>query len=81
MYCVLRTRSSQCFLTMQSMCIVLLLLSITSGKVSAGLNYGEALTKSLLYFEAQRSGKLPSDQIVEWRGDSAPGDGSDVNVI
>ena len=80
MYCVLRTRSSQCFLTIQSMCIVLLLLS-TSGKVSAGLNYGEALTKSLLYFEAQRSGKLPSDQRVQWRGDSAPGDGSDVHVI
>ncbi|CAG7881119.1 unnamed protein product [Brassica rapa] len=79
MYCVLRTRSSQCFLTIQSMCIVLLLLS-TSGKVSAGLNYGEALTKSLLYFEAQRSGKLPSDQRVQWRGDSAPGDGSDVHI-
>ncbi|KAF8113867.1 hypothetical protein N665_0045s0105 [Sinapis alba] len=80
MYCVLRTRSSQCFLTIKSMCVVLLLLSITSGKVCAGLNYGEALTKSLLYFEAQRSGKLPSDQIVQWRGDSAPGDGSDAHI-
>ncbi|KAJ4866195.1 Endoglucanase 15 [Raphanus sativus] len=80
MYCVIRPRSSQCFLTIKSMCIVLLLLSIASGKVSAGLNYGEALTKSLLYFEAQRSGKLPSDQRVQWRGDSAPGDGSDVHI-
>ncbi|XP_056850679.1 endoglucanase 14-like [Raphanus sativus] len=45
-----------------------------------GANYGEALTNTLLYFEAQRSGKLPSDQRVNWRGDSALTDGSDVDV-
>ncbi|KAG2326102.1 hypothetical protein Bca52824_008830 [Brassica carinata] len=45
-----------------------------------GANYGEALTNTLLYFEAQRSGKLPSDQRVNWRGDSALRDGSDVHV-
>jgi len=44
-------------------------------------NYGDALTKSLLYFEAQRSGKLPSNQRVTWRGDSALRDGSDAHVI
>lgn len=37
--------------------------------------YGEALTKSLLFFEAQRSGYLPSSQRVEWRGDSGLSDG------
>jgi len=57
-----------------------LLLSITCGAVSANSNYGEALTKSLLYFEAQRSGKLPLDQRVIWRGDSALRDGSDAHV-
>ncbi|XP_010058568.2 endoglucanase 14 [Eucalyptus grandis] len=43
-------------------------------------DYGTALTKSLLYFEAQRSGKLPSDQRVQWRGDSALEDGSDAGI-
>lgn len=45
------------------------------------IDYGEALTKSLLYYEAQRSGKLPSDQRVQWRGDSALQDGRDAGVI
>ena len=26
---------------------------------------------SLLFYEAQRSGKLPADNRVDWRGDSA----------
>lgn len=38
-------------------------------------DYGEALTKSLLFFEAQRSGYLPSSQRVEWRGNSGLSDG------
>ena len=29
---------------------------------------------SLLFYEAQRSGKLPADNRVDWRGDSALGD-------
>lgn len=40
-----------------------------------GHDYGEALTKSLLFFEAQRSGYLPGDQRVGWRGDSGLSDG------
>ena len=36
----------------------------------AAAAYSEALGKSLLFFEAQRSGKLPRPQRVEWRGDS-----------
>ncbi|KAJ8476759.1 hypothetical protein OPV22_020486 [Ensete ventricosum] len=41
---------------------------------------GLALTKSLLFFEAQRSGKLPPNQRVTWRGDSALNDGKDNGV-
>ena len=37
-------------------------------------NYGEVIEKSNLFYEAQRSGPLPSDQRVNWRGDSAMGD-------
>ena len=41
-------------------------------------NYGEALQKSLFFYEAQRSGDLPATNRVNWRGDSAMQDGSDV---
>lgn len=43
-------------------------------------DYGLALSKSLLFYEAQRSGKLPPDQRVTWRGDSGLKDGSDAGV-
>lgn len=42
--------------------------------------YGEALQKSLMFYELQRSGKLPPGQRNNWRGDSALGDGADVGV-
>jgi endoglucanase len=41
-------------------------------------NYGEALQKSLFFYEAQRSGDLPGSNRVNWRGDSGMQDGSDV---
>jgi endoglucanase len=41
-------------------------------------NYGEALQKSLFFYEAQRSGDLPAGNRVNWRGDSGLADGSDV---
>ncbi|CAK7349943.1 unnamed protein product [Dovyalis caffra] len=44
------------------------------------IDYGAALTKSLLYYEAQRSGKLPPNQRVQWRGDSGLKDGSDAGI-
>lgn len=43
-------------------------------------NYKEVIHKSLLFYEAQRSGYLPSNNRVEWRKDSALIDGSDVNI-
>lgn len=44
------------------------------------INYNEALTKSLIFLEAQRSGKLPSNNRLPWRGDSALDDGKEANV-
>ena len=44
------------------------------------LNYKEALTKSLIFLEAQRSGKLPPNNRLSWRGDSALDDGKEANV-
>ncbi|KAI4337194.1 hypothetical protein L6164_015640 [Bauhinia variegata] len=48
--------------------------------VNGGFNYKEALTKSLIFLEAQRSGKLPSNNRVPWRGDSGLDDGKLANV-
>lgn len=42
--------------------------------------YGDALHKSLLYFEAQRSGRLPYNQRVTWRGHSGLTDGLEQGV-
>lgn len=33
-------------------------------------NYSEVIEKSLLFYEAQRSGKLPANNRIPWRGDS-----------
>uniref|UniRef100_A0A0E0M0V0 Endoglucanase n=1 Tax=Oryza punctata TaxID=4537 RepID=A0A0E0M0V0_ORYPU len=44
------------------------------------LDYREALEKSLLYFEAQRSGRLPYSQRVTWRGHSGLTDGLQQGV-
>ncbi|MTK01668.1 glycoside hydrolase family 9 protein [Micromonospora sp. CP22] len=56
----------------------------TSGAEAAAaapdFNYAEALQKSLLFYEAQQSGKLPDWNRVSWRGDSALRDGSDVGL-
>ncbi|RKN05829.1 glycoside hydrolase family 9 protein [Streptomyces radicis] len=43
-------------------------------------NYAEALQKSMFFYEAQRSGPLPDDNRVSWRGDSALDDGADVGL-
>ncbi|WP_051476053.1 glycoside hydrolase family 9 protein [Aquimarina megaterium] len=42
-------------------------------------NYGEALQKSIFFYEVQQSGKLPDWNRVSWRDDSAINDGSGVN--
>ncbi len=43
-------------------------------------NYGEALQKSLLFYELQRSGDLPEQVRCNWRGDSGLNDGSDAGL-
>ncbi|XP_047312858.1 endoglucanase 17-like [Impatiens glandulifera] len=46
----------------------------------ASHNYREALTKSIIFFDGQRSGKLPSNQRISWRRDSGLSDGASSNV-
>ncbi|KAJ4838089.1 hypothetical protein Tsubulata_022151 [Turnera subulata] len=42
--------------------------------------YGEALSKSILFFEGQRSGVLPQDQRMSWRANSGLSDGWTYNT-
>ncbi|XP_074306111.1 endoglucanase 14-like [Silene latifolia] len=58
--------------------LIVLFLVFVNGVVS--IDYRDALTKSLLYYEAQRSGKLPSNQRVAWRGNSGLKDGQAAGV-
>lgn len=46
----------------------------------AKYDYKEVLDKSMQFFRAQRSGKLPADNGIKWRGDSALNDGKEVGV-
>ena len=43
-------------------------------------DYKDALSKSILFFEGQRSGKLPNEQRLRWRSDSGLNDGMMENV-
>lgn len=55
--------------------------SENGGKQQFGkYNYAELLQKSLWFYDAQRSGDLPDNYRVPWRGDSALNDGSDVGL-
>ncbi|KAJ4963701.1 hypothetical protein NE237_023640 [Protea cynaroides] len=45
-----------------------------------GHDYQDALSKCILFFEGQRSGSLPADQRMTWRGPSALSDGSAAGV-
>ncbi|KAJ7279858.1 hypothetical protein O6H91_Y373900 [Diphasiastrum complanatum] len=54
--------------------VVILVLQISSTSVMAW-DYAAALSNSILFYEAQRSGKLPGNQRAKWRGDSGLQDG------
>lgn len=53
---------------------------MNSSSAYSNYDYADAVGKAILFFEGQRSGKLPSNQRVQWRGDSALSDGKLQNV-
>ncbi|MEP1553507.1 MAG: glycoside hydrolase family 9 protein [Paraglaciecola sp.] len=57
--------------------VLLSTLSVFSAN-AVDVNYGEALQKSIYFYEAQQAGVLPDWNRVEWRGDSTLEDGTDV---
>ncbi|MDC7222610.1 MAG: glycoside hydrolase family 9 protein [Spirochaetales bacterium] len=55
--------------------------SSSTSRADSDYNYGEALQKSIMFYEFQRSGDLDEDnQRNNWRGDSAMDDGEDEGV-
>ncbi|XP_076930992.1 endoglucanase 17-like [Bidens hawaiensis] len=66
--------------------LLLILLTVSAAtatvrhRPTTGHNYHEALTKSILFYEGQRSGKLPPNQRISWRKDSGLSDGSSMHV-
>jgi len=51
--------------------------NVSNGKTltkAPAYNYGEALQKSIMFYEFQMSGKLPANKRNNWRSDSALGD-------
>ncbi|OEL30581.1 Endoglucanase 2 [Dichanthelium oligosanthes] len=52
-----------------------LVLAAAAQVAAAGHDYGTALSKSILYYEAQRSGRLPGGQRIAWRDNSGLLDG------
>ncbi|MCL7046388.1 hypothetical protein MKW94_022711, partial [Papaver nudicaule] len=82
-----QSRSLSCLIV--TMLVVTLVMIMVNESCSAGrdfmarnsketniIDYADALTKSILFFEGQRSGKLPANQRMTWRKDSAINDGS-----
>lgn len=64
-----------CHITALTLCSLLLCCSAFTSQ-----HYSDALEKSLLFFEGQRSGKLPPNQRLTWRADSGLSDGSSLHV-
>ncbi|KAH7668517.1 Glycoside hydrolase family 9 protein [Dioscorea alata] len=72
-----------CSLVQPLTLLALLFVLITTSHLVVSYSshdYNDALTKSILFFEGQRSGHLPSNQRLTWRGDSAVFDGSTAGV-
>ncbi|KAG2265539.1 hypothetical protein Bca52824_072618 [Brassica carinata] len=65
---------------MGKLLVIMLVCIFMAFQSLEALDYGDALNKSILFFEGQRSGKLPVNQRVLWRADSALSDGQPDNV-
>ena len=59
---------------------ILFFAMLCTSNYAQQFRYGEALQKSLLFYEAQQAGKLPNWNRVSWRGDSGLDHGQDVGL-
>ncbi|MGY3792871.1 glycoside hydrolase family 9 protein [uncultured Aquimarina sp.] len=60
--------------------LLVIFLGLQGTQVVAQFNYGEALQKSILFYESQQSGVLPDWNRVSWRSDAGVNDGQDVGL-
>jgi hypothetical protein len=60
--------------------VAVLHLLLFAPSLAAAFNYADALAKSIIFFEGQRSGKLPPGNRMPWRADSGLKDGAQYNV-
>lgn len=60
--------------------ILIWCLAVVCAATSDHHDYHDALVKSIIFFEGQRSGKLPPNQSITWRSDAGLSDGSTENV-
>jgi endoglucanase len=51
-----------------------------AAEAAAKFNYGEALQKAILFYEAQRSGPVPAWNRLDWKGPSGLQDGKDAGL-
>lgn len=60
---------SGCTSNMRIVYVALLVLGLASSAI-AQYDYGDIIRRSLLFYEAQRTGPLPATNRVPWRGNS-----------
>lgn len=60
--------------------VAVLHLLLFAPSLAVAFNYADALAKSIIFFEGQRSGKLPPGNRMPWRADSGLTDGAQYNV-
>ncbi|KAK7385250.1 hypothetical protein VNO78_30964 [Psophocarpus tetragonolobus] len=60
--------------------VTIAMMAIISVTKATSINYSDALAKSILFYEGQRSGLLPHSQRMKWRKNSALQDGHDINM-
>ncbi|PIN17825.1 Cellulase [Handroanthus impetiginosus] len=75
-----KKRQCQCMCFLPHFLVLVLSLFPTFSMSELIFDYGDALSKSLLYFEAQRSGRLPYNQRMRWRHHSGLTDGLEQGV-
>lgn len=73
-----KARHSSLRFLQQCCCVWFSIVSVVAPAHS--FDYADALSKSLLYFESRRSGRLPYDQRVTWRHHSGLTDGLEQGV-
>ncbi|PIA55140.1 hypothetical protein AQUCO_00800102v1 [Aquilegia coerulea] len=66
--------------TLKSLIFFFLVLFLCCFHVNGHPNYKDALSKAILFFQGQRSGKLPPNQQLTWRSNSGLDDGSAAHV-